>query len=67
MAAERSLFVRERSDGLYRAVVYLLFKMVDELTLNAVVGFASSAILFYGVSMQVRGLGWARMRRPSTH
>ncbi|GLI60770.1 hypothetical protein VaNZ11_003002 [Volvox africanus] len=50
---ERGLYVRERHDGLYRPATYLLFKMLDELSLNFVVGLGSTAILFYGV--QLRG------------
>lgn len=51
--AERGLYVRERHDGLYRPVTYLIFKMVDELSLNFLVGLGSTAISFYGV--QLRG------------
>ncbi|KXZ46460.1 hypothetical protein GPECTOR_43g896 [Gonium pectorale] len=50
---ERGLYVRERHDGLYRPITYLAFKMLDELTLNFLVGLGSSAIIFYGV--QLRG------------
>jgi hypothetical protein len=34
--AERSLFVRERADGMYHVVTYLLSKMFDELFIAAV-------------------------------
>ncbi|GIM04796.1 hypothetical protein Vretimale_9300 [Volvox reticuliferus] len=51
---ERGLYVRERHDGLYRPATYLLFKMLDELSLNFAVGLGSTAIIFYGV--QLRGL-----------
>ena len=27
---ERALYVRERNDGLYRPVTYIIFKMIDE-------------------------------------
>ncbi|PNW87919.1 hypothetical protein CHLRE_01g007000v5 [Chlamydomonas reinhardtii] len=50
---ERGLYVRERHDGLYRPLTYLLFKMLDELSLNFAVGLGSTAIIFYGV--QLRG------------
>ncbi|GIL50638.1 hypothetical protein Vafri_6770 [Volvox africanus] len=50
---ERGLYVRERHDGLYRPATYLLFKMLEEMSLNFVVGLGSTAILFYGI--QLRG------------
>lgn len=35
--AERSLFTRERSDGLYTTFTSLAGKMFDELVINAIV------------------------------
>jgi hypothetical protein len=31
MGLEHALFIRERNDGLYRPVKYLLYKLLDEL------------------------------------
>ena len=38
---ERALYYRERNDGLYRVIVYLISKMIDE----TVVAFATSLVL----------------------
>lgn len=47
----RQLYVRERSDGLYRPATYLAFKMIDELALNWAVGVGCAACIFYGVRL----------------
>eukprot|EP00775_Hariotina_reticulata_P005937 gene5937-6176_t len=49
---DRGLFVRERNDGLYRAVTYLAHKMCEELVINTLASLAISAIVFYGVQLQ---------------
>jgi hypothetical protein len=49
-AAERNLFVRERADGLYTPMTYLLSKMLDELVINFVVSIGISSYVFYGLS-----------------
>lgn len=46
--AERNLFTRERNDGLYLVVTYLLSKMVDELMLTGLASLGVSAFVFYG-------------------
>ena len=46
MAIERALFVRERNDGLYRPLVYLLFKLLDEFVLMVPITAATSAAVF---------------------
>jgi ATP-binding cassette subfamily G (WHITE) protein 2 len=56
---ERTLYTRERSDGLYYPITYLLAKMVDELLVATVasVGFAAAA--FYAIDFQGSfGLFW---------
>ncbi|GLC56437.1 hypothetical protein PLESTB_001104700 [Pleodorina starrii] len=53
LVLERRLFVRERSDGLYRAFTYLAAKLVEELLLALVITLAFSAYVFYG--LQLRG------------
>ena len=35
MMLERALFIRERNDGLYRPLTYLVFKLLDELMMMA--------------------------------
>jgi hypothetical protein len=50
--AERSLFVRERNDGLYRVITYLASKMFDELAITLFSSCAISAVVFYGVRLQ---------------
>ncbi|KAF8057935.1 ABCG31 [Scenedesmus sp. PABB004] len=53
---ERPLYIRERSDGLYRPVTYLVFKLLDELLLMAPVTAGTSAAVFFGA--RLRG-SWA--------
>ncbi|KAG1675328.1 hypothetical protein FOA52_016002 [Chlamydomonas sp. UWO 241] len=52
LVVERSLFVRERSDGLYYTVTYLLHKMFDELVLATCASLGMTAFVFYGVQLQ---------------
>lgn len=52
MAVERALYVRERNDGMYRPVVYLLYKMLDEFLLMVPVTAVSTAIMFLGCKLQ---------------
>lgn len=49
---ERALYTRERSDGLYYPITYLIAKMLDELMVATVcsVGFAAAA--FYAIDFQ---------------
>lgn len=49
---ERGLYVRERADGLYLPVTYLLSKLSEEIVLNWLVSLPICAILFYGVQLQ---------------
>lgn len=49
---ERSLFVRERHDGMYRVFTYLLAKMFDELLITGVVSVGIAAYTFYGIQLQ---------------
>eukprot|EP00195_Chlamydomonas_chlamydogama_P009759 CAMPEP_0202901782 /NCGR_PEP_ID=MMETSP1392-20130828/14649_1 /ASSEMBLY_ACC=CAM_ASM_000868 /TAXON_ID=225041 /ORGANISM="Chlamydomonas chlamydogama, Strain SAG 11-48b" /LENGTH=615 /DNA_ID=CAMNT_0049588397 /DNA_START=85 /DNA_END=1932 /DNA_ORIENTATION=+ len=52
LVLERNLFTRERNDGLYHVITYLLAKMVDELFLAAVASVGIAAFVFYGVRLQ---------------
>jgi hypothetical protein len=49
---ERPLFVREQSDGLYRVVTYLLFKLTEEF----LVAFINS-IVFANIGVESCHLG----------
>lgn len=50
---ERSLFYRERSDGLYRSVTYYFFKLFEEFILVLLLSPGLAAMVFYGT--QLRG------------
>ena len=43
---ERALFYRERNDGLYRVITYLLSKMIDETLVAFVTSIVLGAILW---------------------
>jgi hypothetical protein len=49
---ERALYIRERNDGLYRPVTYLLFKLMDELLMMAPVTAATTAAVFFACKLQ---------------
>lgn len=49
---ERPVFVREQSDGLYRVITYLTFKVVEEVVLAVVSSVAFSLLVFYLVKLQ---------------
>lgn len=49
---ERPLYVRERNDGLYRPITYLLAKLFDELFGLIVSSVVFSAFVFYVVDLQ---------------
>jgi len=48
---ERSLYMRERADGLYRPMTYVVAKMFDELLLLFFVTLVIAAVVFYAVSL----------------
>ena len=48
---ERSLFMRERADGLYRPMTYVVAKMFDELLLLFFVTLVIAAAVFYAVNL----------------
>jgi hypothetical protein len=52
MGMERALFIRERNDGLYRPVTYLLYKLLDELLLMLPVTSATTATVFLACRLQ---------------
>ena len=52
LVMERSLFVRERNDGLYYVITYLLHKMIGELLIGAFISLGSTAFVFYGIKLQ---------------
>ncbi|CAL5220797.1 g2870 [Coccomyxa viridis] len=49
LVLERPLYVRERSDGLYSTITYLLSKMVEELLVILFVSLTVSLCIFYAV------------------
>ena len=58
LAAERNLFTRERNDGLYYVITYLLFKLVEELFLASLVTLPVAAWTFYGIGLQGQFVVW---------
>ncbi|KAK9823062.1 hypothetical protein WJX81_005585 [Elliptochloris bilobata] len=48
---ERPLFVRERNDGLYRPITYLVFKMMEELIIVLCNSLVLSAVVFYPLKL----------------
>ena len=48
---ERSLYMRERADGLYRPMTYVVAKMFDELLLLFFVTLVIAAVVFYAVNL----------------
>jgi hypothetical protein len=52
MSMERALFIRERNDGLYRPLVYLIFKLCDEGCLLVPVTAVAAAAVFLGCRLQ---------------
>eukprot|EP00878_Enallax_costatus_P025535 GHUV01027322.1.p1 GENE.GHUV01027322.1~~GHUV01027322.1.p1 ORF type:complete len:208 (+),score=58.81 GHUV01027322.1:56-625(+) len=52
MGTERALYIRERNDGLYRPVTYLVFKLLDELLIMAPVTAGSTAAVFHACQLQ---------------
>lgn len=52
MGMERALYVREHNDGLYRPIIYLLYKLLDELLLMLPVTAATTAIVFLACRLQ---------------
>ncbi|KAK9904696.1 hypothetical protein WJX75_000743 [Coccomyxa subellipsoidea] len=48
---ERPLFVRERNDGLYRPITYVIFKMMEEISITLVNSLVFSAIVFFPLKL----------------
>lgn len=49
---ERPLFIRERSDGLYRVITYLTSKMIEELGVALVSSLIFSNVVFWPIKFQ---------------
>lgn len=49
---ERPVFVREQSDGLYRVITYLTFKVMEEVVLALLSSVAFSLVVYYLVKLQ---------------
>ena len=52
ISLEKPLYVRERNDGLYRPITYLLAKIFDEIFITVISSLVFSAAVFYAVSLQ---------------
>lgn len=52
LVLERNLFVRERADGMYHVITYLLAKMFDELIIASIATAVVAAWTFYGCKFQ---------------
>lgn len=51
LVLEKPLFVRERSDGLYRPITYLLSKFFDEIFITIFASLIFSAVVFFAVDL----------------
>ena len=49
---ERGLYIREQSDGLFRPITYLVFKMIEELVLVLAVSLVFSSVVYFPVQLQ---------------
>jgi hypothetical protein len=49
---ERALYVREKNDGLYRPVTYLVQKLLVEILVVALVSIPASALVFFVCSLR---------------
>lgn len=52
LVLERPLFVRERSDGLYRVMTYLLYKIMEELGIAFINSLIFSNVVFWPLKLQ---------------
>jgi hypothetical protein len=52
MGMERALYIRESNDGLYRPIIYLVYKFLDELLLMLPVTSATTATVFLACRLQ---------------
>ncbi|QDZ20061.1 ATP-binding cassette transporter [Chloropicon primus] len=48
---ERPIFVRERADGNYKVISYLLYKVVEEFVVTVPVSLLFCVVIYYGVGM----------------
>jgi hypothetical protein len=49
---ERPLFLRERADGLFRPITFLIFRAVHEFLMNVLCATLASLLLFYPMRLQ---------------
>lgn len=52
LALEKPLYVRERNDGLYRPITYLLAKLFDELFITLIASVVFSVCVWYLIQLQ---------------
>lgn len=51
LVLERALFLRERSDGAYSTLTYLVHKIVEEMVLISISSWGFTALMFYGINL----------------
>jgi len=52
LVLERAIFYRERNDGLYRVITYVVAKMLDEIVLALVSSVIFGVIIYYATDLQ---------------
>ena len=52
MVLERPIYLRERADGLYRSVTYLLYKSSEELAVSWLASIPYCLLLYFLVRLQ---------------
>lgn len=52
LTLEKPIYARERNDGLYRPITYLLAKMFDEIVITGTASLLSAAFVFHVVELQ---------------
>lgn len=52
LVLDRPLFLRERADGLYRVITYLVHRIVEEAALAIPLSVGVAALIFYPVELQ---------------
>ena len=52
LALEKPLYIRERNDGLYRPITYLLAKVLEELFLTVIASLLFALALWYLIQVR---------------
>jgi len=51
--SERELFYRERNDGLYRVITYLVAKLLDEIVISLILSLIFAVLVYYLTDLQL--------------